>query len=490
MTKKNLIVLLLIALYAAIIFTAGCVPEDSLQWSQDGSIGIYSKGGALYLVDGESGSLTQIEPNESTCPWPGVSPNGDYLAYGKIVKVTDFNNALKLLPQSQVDQIRTNAELLKQRILAEGLKNDELPWPKDSFNEQFISWVNRFLAENSGTILDEKIGPELVKKIKEEELYYFQLVLSPTAEPDNKKILATNSQKFWRVVFSPDSGLIAFSTDRIGGDSFEVGFDLFVCSPAENIPPALVEPAVSIGYNFRPDSRAIVYMKPEKENFDKDDFVPGSLVKKEIADSDGKLLVSPVEGADKAVPEYNCTGPSEELCGLCYYQWMFAEYAPGGRIFFSSMEMKLPSSKLDEGKQTLFCYDSLTGAVSEVLPQAVLDFTQSNFYLFSLSDDYKKILFPGNKNTLGIYTLGGDIDLSKVLVNPGEGFGDDSPPKLVPEWKGPDEISCLVSEKSHFLNQDPNAPHRRKEIVILDTDGNLKQVLSKDWPDELLDFNN
>jgi hypothetical protein len=480
------------------IFVVGCVPEDSLQWSQDGSVGLYSKKGVLFLVDGNTGSLTQLESNESTCPWPGISPDGSYLAYGQVVKVTDFDRAINSLPQSQVNQIKTNAELLKQRILAEGLKNDELPWPKDTFGEQFISWVNRFLAENSDVALDEKIGPELVKKIREEELHYFQLVFVPTAEPGNKKILATNSQKFWRIIFSPDSRLIAFSTDRISGDSFEVGFDLFVCSPAENIPPALIAPAVSIGYNFRPDARAIVYMKPENENFDKDKFVLGSLVEKEITDAGGKLLVSSAESNDKAAPQYNCTGPSEELCGLSYYQWMFAEYAPNGRIFFSSMEMKLPSSKLDEEKGTLFCYDSFTGAVSEILPQAVIDFTQSNFYLFSFSRDYKNILFPGNKNTLGIYagnkntlgiyTLGGDTDSSKVLVNADEGFGDDSPPKLVPEWKGPDEVSCLVSEKSHFLNQDPNAPHHRKEIVILDTEGNLKQVLSKDWPDELLDF--
>jgi hypothetical protein len=488
MTKKNLIELFLISLYAIFILVVGCVPEDSLQWSQDGSVGIYSKKGALFLVDGNTGSLTKIEPNESTCPWPGISPNGNYLVYGQIVKVTDFDNALKLLPQSQVSQIKTNAELLKQRILAEGLKNNELPCPKDSFGEQFVSWVNRFLAENSDEVLDEKIGPELIKKIKEEELYYFQLVLAPTAEPGNKKILATNSQKYWRIIFSQDSRLIAFSTDRTSGDSFEVGFDLFVCSPAENVSPALVAPAVSVGYNFRPDSRAIVYMKPENENFDKDNFVVGSLVEKEIADADGKLLVSPVEGADKAVPEYNCTGPSEELCGLSYYQWMFAEYAPDGRIFFSSMKMKLPSGKLDEEKGTLFCYDPLTGAVSEILPQAVIDFTQSNFYLFSPSGDYKKILFPGNKNTLGIYTLSEEIDLSKVLVNTSEGFGDDSPPKLVAEWKGPDEISCLVSEKSHFLPKALDSPHRRKEIIILDTEGNLKQILSKDWPDELLDF--
>jgi hypothetical protein len=46
MTKKNLITFLLIASYTAVTFFAGCIPEDSLQWSADGSKGIYGKKGA------------------------------------------------------------------------------------------------------------------------------------------------------------------------------------------------------------------------------------------------------------------------------------------------------------------------------------------------------------------------------------------------------------------------------------------------------------
>jgi len=50
----------LAAFYLVVIFLAGCVPEDSLQWSEDGSIGLLKIEGALYLVDGQSGELTEI----------------------------------------------------------------------------------------------------------------------------------------------------------------------------------------------------------------------------------------------------------------------------------------------------------------------------------------------------------------------------------------------------------------------------------------------
>jgi hypothetical protein len=91
MTKKNLINFLLIAAYTATAFILGCIPEDSLQWSADGSMGIYSKDGALFLVDGKTGSLIQIAPKETITNWPAISFDGSLLAYGQIIKVDDFN---------------------------------------------------------------------------------------------------------------------------------------------------------------------------------------------------------------------------------------------------------------------------------------------------------------------------------------------------------------------------------------------------------------
>ena len=77
----------LVAFYIAAMLFTGCIPEDSLQWSNDGSKGIYSKKGALYLVDGATGALAPIAPKETTTLWPAISPDGSQFAYGQIVKV-------------------------------------------------------------------------------------------------------------------------------------------------------------------------------------------------------------------------------------------------------------------------------------------------------------------------------------------------------------------------------------------------------------------
>ena len=501
MTKKNLITFLLIASYVATTFIIGCIPEDSLQWSADGSTGIYSKNGALFIVDGNTCSLTQIAPKETTTRWPAISSDGSHFAYGTIVKVDDFNRALNHLPPDQVKVIKANAEILKQKILIEGIKDGKFPFigkpvttdngQKDSFNDQHITWVQRYLVENADTQLAHKIGPELINKIKSKDLTYCQLVCAPTSDPNSRKILATSSQQLWRIRFSPDSRLIAYGTERINGAAWDVGYDLYIVSPAENIPPAFLAPATAIGYAFKPDSRAIAYLKPEDKFFDTQKPALGSLVERTVIDPNGRLLASPAKpDGNDSTAIYVCTGSATELAGVLYHPWMYVSYASENRIFFASVKISLPSSKLDEEKTTIFCCDTFTGALSEIVHQIVLDAAEGNLHLFALSHDSRKILLHGKKNTLGIYALGGDLNLSKVFIDDNEGFGEgENPPlNLVAQWKGSDQVSCLVSEKSHYLTNDPNNPARRKEIVILDTEGKLQKVLSKDWPNELLDF--
>ena len=474
MTKKNIIKSSLAASYVFILVMFGCIPEDSLQWNADGAKGIYSKKGALYLVDGNTGSLAQIAPKESTAIWPAISPDGAQIAYSQIVKVDDFNSAFKLLPPTQAKEIK---EMLKQKILTEGIKDGNLPDLEGYSNEQHIAWIDRYLVEKADSPLTQKIGPELINKTKTKELTLYQLIIAPTADANSKKIITTSSRQLWRQKFSPDSKLLAWIIDNVKGKTFEAGFDLYITNLAQNSPPAIIAPAVACNYDFRPDSRAIVYLSPEDENLKGQKLALGSLVEHTLVNPDGKFLTYSRKES-----------PSKEYAGVIYNSWMSVAYARDSRIFFSSTKMNLPSSKIDTEKGSVFCSDMLTGTVSDILPQIALDFTQGNYYMFQLSGDGRKILLPGNKNTLGIYALGPDLDSSKMIVDTNESFGDDSPPKLIAEWKGSNQFSCLVSEKSRYLTADPNTPHRRKEIVILDTEGKLVKILSKDWPDELLDY--
>jgi hypothetical protein len=477
MTKKNLITVSLAASYVLAVLIAGCIPEDSLQWNYDGSKGIYSKKGALFLVDGSTGALTQIADKQTSAFWPAISPDGSQIAYSQIIKVSDFNNAFNLLPAAQTGEIKNSAVILRHEILARDVFDGNFPPLNDTSNEQHLAWVQRYVVENADTQLAGKIGPELIRKTKEKELTYYQLTLSHAADPNNKKIIMTSDRQLWRQKFSPDSKLLAFIIDNINGKTFEAGFDLYITNLAQNTPPALIAPAVSCSYDFRPDSSAFAFLSPEDENLKDQKLALGSLVEFTLFNADGKFLTYPHNESH-----------TKEYAGVIYNSWMSVTYARNDRIFFSSGKLTVPSGKIDTEKGSVFCADTLTGAVSDILPQLALDFTQGNYDLFQLSHDSRKLLLPGNKNTVGIYAMGPDIENSKILVDSNEGFGEDAPPKLVPQWKGQDQVSCLVDAKSHYLTNDPNIPHNRKEIVILDDKGNLVQILSKSWPDELLEF--
>jgi hypothetical protein len=474
MTKKNLITVSLTASYVLAALIAGCIPEDSLQWNADGSKGIYSKKGAVFLVDGNTGALTKITDKETTALWPAISPDGSMFAYSQIVKVDDFDKAFKLLPQSQIKELEEHSIILRNKYMAEGLKDFNLP-PLEGYNEQHIAWINRYFVENTG--IPSIRHPQFLDKIRKMELTLYQLVVAPASDPNNKKIIMSSDRQLWRQKFSPDSKLLAFIIDNVNGKTFEAGFDLYITNLSQNTPPALIAPAVSCTYDFRPDSRAFAYLSPEDENLKDQKLVLGSLVEFTLVNADGKFLTYAKNESH-----------TKEYAGVIYNSWMSVAYARNDRIFFSSGKLTVPSGKIDTDKGSVFCVDTLTGSVSDILPQPALDFTQGNYYLFQLSHDSRRLLLPGNKNTLGIYALGPDIENSKVLVDVNESFGDDSPPKLVPQWKGQNQVSCLVSKKSHYLTNDPNNPHNRKEIVILDDKGNLVQILSKSWPDDLLDF--
>jgi hypothetical protein len=122
--------------------------------------------------------------------------------------------------------------------------------------------------------------------------------------------------------------------------------------------------------------------------------------------------------------------------------------------------------------------------VTDVLPSVIRDRASQNMNFFRLSPDGKRLIVPLQYNHFAIYELG-----SNKVIFPcegDEGFGMDELPDFVPSWKGNDHIVCMVSEEGHFLASDDGQPYRRREVVVLGTDGQLREILSSHWPDEAI----
>jgi len=72
----------LVVFCAAAVFITGCIPEDSLEWSDDGLVGLLRVEGELYVIDGKTGELTEVVKTEIGL-LPDISKDGNLIAYSE-----------------------------------------------------------------------------------------------------------------------------------------------------------------------------------------------------------------------------------------------------------------------------------------------------------------------------------------------------------------------------------------------------------------------
>lgn len=467
-----------------ITFASGCVPEDSLEWSEDGSVGLLRVQGVLYMVDGQTGGLTEIAKDE-VLPWPDISKDGSLIVYIQKVECSNLLEGLKLLPHGQVKMIEFYANQVKRLILnTEMPDNNKFPFPSEGplVPHNYRNWVIRYICETSDTNLLQKIGDEQIQKGKEEKIVYFQIIVVPRDSLDKKRIIATNLFTTRATQLSPNGKFVAYLMHNQQGQvdkAFEE-YGLYVASLDGVVKAMLVSHPVSIGYSWRDDSRAIAYLEADSKNLIHAEPIMATLKERFVIDGNDSLLAKPASILQGSAETHWCTGKSEQMAGTMFNPWMKVDYALSRRVFFSSPVASIPSSNLDEEKWSLFSYDSVTRTVANVLPSSISDYVEGNVNLFAISPDGRKVILPMRKNRFAIYELGKSS--ANVPINEDEMFGDENVLKFAPAWKGNNEISCLVSEKSHFLTKKGQEKHHRKEIVILGADGKFLRVLSENWP--------
>jgi hypothetical protein len=478
----------LVAFYVAVIFLAGCFPEDSLQWSEDGSIGLLRIEETLYIVDGNTGELTEVEkPYVSILP--DISDDGKLIAYCQVVKCSNPLEDLKMLPPGQVKMIKYYAEQTKNNILdAGGLTDGKFPFPEEGLllPHEYRNWAIRYLCENADGKLFEVLGKEGIEKGKEEEFGYFQIVVAQARAPEKKRIAATSIFHIVATRLSPDGKSVAYLMHTQKGEvnnAFEE-YGLYVASLDSDIKAMLVDPRVAISYDWRPDGKAIAYISADPKDLRPEQPILGTLEERTVADANDKLLAEATESGERgSAGTHKCTGKTLELAGVIFNPWLKVVYGAGGRLFFSSAVLTLPISTRDEPRWSLFCYDPVTATIADVLPVSVSNYASEavEVLMFSMSPDGKNVLLPTKDNRFIRYTLG--TDSMEVPIGEEEGYGDENVSAFLTAWKGNDEISCMVSEKSRFLTKDKEEPHKREEIVILGADGKFRRILSESWPD-------
>ncbi len=105
--------------YLAAVLYAGCLPEESLKWSDDGSVGLLSVDEGLYVVDGETGELDQIVPGKVE-PWPDISADGKTIVYCQKKTAASLADGLNLLNPREVQMIVQAAQSAANAIVEKG----------------------------------------------------------------------------------------------------------------------------------------------------------------------------------------------------------------------------------------------------------------------------------------------------------------------------------------------------------------------------------
>ena len=393
-----------------------------------------------------------------------------------------------MLPPGQVKMVKYYAERLRKNVLKTGgLSNDRFPFPEEGLllPGDYRNWSIRYLCENADGKILEILGETGIEKGKEKEIVCSRIIVSPSKSPDKRRIVATSIFPMTAMKLSPNGKFLSYLMHTQEGqvsNAFEE-YGLFIASLETDVKAMRVSHRVALGYDWRPDGKAIAYIEADSKNLRHGDFIVGTLEERTVADVNDNLLAAPTGLPDQgSAGTHQCTGKTSELAGVIFYPWLKVVYGSGGRMFFSSAVLLLPASRRDQAEWSLFCYDPVTATVADVLPASVSNYSGEAMVVtqFALSPDGKKAMLPMSKNRFLIYRFG---DGSVVFpLEESEEFGEDIP-SFLPDWKGNDEISALVSEYSRFLKKEGQQEHDRKEIVIFGADGKFQRVLSENWPD-------
>jgi hypothetical protein len=476
--NKNIRTYLLLAFWCLSILVAGCFPDNSLVWSDDGAFGLFRAEGKLFLVEGSTGELTPVEEEGGVSLMPGISADGSHIAYVKGVGCTDVDEGLRLFPPATTAMIRRDAEQLGRKIVA-GLVLPSALLPGDkkklAFAEPYHRWVLRTMCEAPEATLAEKLGADILEQCRQCEIGYSRLMVAPRSDPRDGQTLVTLPVASLSCRFSPNGRYVAYlMPDR----KDEEMATLLVASDDGKTSALEISKGVALSFDWRPDSRALAYIKRDG------DALLGVVEEKTVADDTGALLAElAADSATAPIGVYRCSGESRQLAGTLFQPFMKVQYGPTGRLFFSSPTAKIPTSDLDEPTYSLFCYDFVTGTVVDVLPSSVSGSIDEMVNFFALSPDGTKVLLPMEKHRFAIYALGAKTP--DVPIDEAEEFGEGIP-DMLPSWKNDTQISCLVSGSSRFLGNDATGRDDRHEIIVLNVEGSFEAHLSKDWPDDVM----
>ena len=452
----------MVSLFVCLSLFFGCIPDETLEWSSDGRVGLLRTEKGLFLVD-DTGIIAPLYTGETTIG-PALSAAGSRVGYVRLIESVDFDNALSRLPAGEVDLIKDYAARMRKAIDDTAGLVDKLPDIEDlgGAKLQFDdNWPSIYMYKNADKALKDRFSPEIAAELDSCNPGFCELVIADIEDNQlkNERIVTTSLFSMWWLKFSPDGGFLAYLVSDIEDDMLVNGSSLLIAPVDGGASISHISDGVAFGYDWHPDGKSVGYIKaigpPIK---DEDEIRPGFLCSSVVLGDDGCLLV----------------GAESELALTIFSALAKVTFVSGDRILFQGWPIQMPTSfhgQIDL-PGSIYCYDMFTRSVSDILPPGLSGSVGGFPVCFVVSPDGRRLILPGDDGELTIYVFEDRSTIPAVSSR-----SDCKNIDLIPSWKGSDRISCVICSDDPLLADWQGAPLGKQVLVLLDTAGRLAKVL-------------
>jgi len=469
-----------IALLILPVVLSGCLLDATLQWSQDGTVGLLGGTGlSLSIIDGTNGQVHRMPWNDIAST-PSLSRDGKLMAFVNIQRANDIDDVLQRIPQAQAARVSGDAE----QLLAACNSTKEAMDANSLFAKAGVS--------SSDIVYRGIVADYLLKRVSAQGIHvpesllvfrninplrFYDLLVAPSnaSAADQGRSVAASAFPMRMPQLSPDKRWLAYLIQTGVESASAPTFHLCLTSTAGSS-SALLASNVSQGFAWREDSRTMVCIAA-LEQAAVGGFALGSLKEMTIIDLQGHLYLRSQPKSDarrQDVVDQRVEPIVSQLAGLFFHRSMKATYGARGRILLAAIRASLPVGSV-EGEPTwsLFCCDPAYGTVVNILPPKVSEQLDEAVVGFQVSPDGSHVLIPTERGTLLVYALGSPSAATVQTTKETDKTRETT--AILFGWKGSDRFTCLLAGNSPLL---AGSPYTTNELGIYEFD--VKGVLIRE----------